>query len=163
MHCEIRVLRPAQLARFGLPAYQSGMAAGLDLVACLDRPLSLYPQAAAVLIPTGIAVHIGDPGAAAMIYPRSGLAHRKGLVLGNGVAVIDADYQGEVLVSAWNRNPPWEGEPVVVSPGDRIAQLVFVPILRPDFQVVERFSEPTQRAAGGFGSTGVAGEVSAAA
>ncbi|MGE0717913.1 MAG: dUTP diphosphatase [Alphaproteobacteria bacterium] len=156
MHCEIRVLRPDMLARFGIPDYQSGMAAGIDLVACLDRPLALFPQAPARLVPTGIAIHIADPQAAAMIYPRSGLAHKRGLVLGNGVAVIDADYQGEVMVSVWNRNPPWEAEPVTIHPGDRIAQMVFVPILRPTFAVVTEFTAASGRGTGGFGSTGVA-------
>ncbi|MCC7271231.1 MAG: dUTP diphosphatase [Alphaproteobacteria bacterium] len=156
MRCEIRLVRPEMLARFGTPGYQTGMAAGIDLVACLDRPVELFPQAPAQLIPTGIAIHIADPGAAAMIYPRSGLAHKRGLVLGNGVAVIDADYQGEVMVSAWNRTPPWEAEPVTIHPGDRIAQMVFVPILRPTFAVVAEFTAASARGAGGFGSTGVA-------
>ena len=156
MRCEIRLIRPEMLARFGTPDYQSGMAAGIDLLACLDGPLQLYPQAPATLIPTGIAIHLADPLTAAMIYPRSGLAHKRGLVLGNSVAVIDADYQGEVMVSAWNRNPPWEAEPVTIHPGDRIAQMVFVPILRPEFAVVGAFSTDSARGIGGFGSTGVA-------
>ncbi|BBK35800.1 deoxyuridine 5'-triphosphate nucleotidohydrolase [Allostella sp. ATCC 35155] len=156
MRCEIRLLRPEMLARFGMPGYQSAMAAGIDLVACLERPLVLYPQAPAILVPTGIAIHMAEPSVAAMIYPRSGLAHRKGLVLGNGVAVIDADYQGEIMVSVWNRNPPSETETVTVHPGDRIAQMVFVPILRPEFAIVSGFSSASDRGTGGFGSTGVA-------
>jgi len=156
MRCEIRLLRPDMLARFGMPGYQTPMAAGIDLVACLDKPLVLFPQAPAVLVPTGIAIHMADPGVAGMIYPRSGLAHKKGLVLGNSVAVIDPDYQGEVMVSAWNRNPPSEAETVTIHPGDRIAQMVFVPILRPEFAVVTAFSAASESGSGGFGSTGVA-------
>ena len=156
MRCEIRPLRPDMLTRFGMPGYQTPMAAGIDLFACLEEPLVLFPQAPAVLIPTGIAIHMDDPHVAAMIYPRSGLAHKRGLVLGNSVAVIDPDYQGEVMVSAWNRNPPSEAETVTIHPGDRIAQMVFVPILRPEFKVVSSFSAASERGAGGFGSTGVA-------
>ena len=155
MRCEIRLLRPELLARFEMPGYQTPMAAGIDLVACLDAPLALAPQAPAVLVPSGIAVHMADAGVAAMIYPRSGLAHKRGLVLGNGVAVIDADYQGEIMVSVWNRNPP-ASEAIAIQPGDRIAQLVFVPILRPEFAIVSDFSATSTRGTGGFGSTGVA-------
>ncbi|WP_374449415.1 dUTP diphosphatase [Stella sp.] len=157
MRCEIRLLRPDLLARFGMPGYQTPMAAGIDLVACLEAPLVLAPQAPAVLVPSGIAVHMADPAVAAMIYPRSGLAHKRGLVLGNGVAVIDADYQGEIMVSVWNRNPAGDAAAAItIEPGDRIAQLVFVPILRPEFAIVDQFSATSQRGAGGFGSTGIA-------
>ena len=156
MRCEIRLVRPEMLERFGMPGYQTPMAAGIDLVACLDAPLVLEPQAPAVLVPSGIAVHMADPRVAAMIYPRSGLAHKRGLVLGNAVAVIDPDYQGEVMVSAWNRNPPGDGRAITIEPGDRIAQMVFVPILRPEFAVVSSFSAASERGQGGFGSTGVA-------
>ncbi|BBK29955.1 deoxyuridine 5'-triphosphate nucleotidohydrolase [Allostella humosa] len=144
------------LERFGMPGYQTPMAAGIDLVACLDLPLALHPQAPAILVPTGIAIHMADPGMAAMLYPRSGLAHKKGLVLGNGVAVIDPDYQGEIMVSVWNRNPTSGMDVITIQPGDRIAQMVFVPILRPELTVVAEFSAPSDRGTGGFGSTGIA-------
>jgi dUTP pyrophosphatase len=142
-----------RLRAWGLPAYQSEMAAGIDLHACLEAPLSLAPQSPAQLISAGIALHIGDPHVAAIIVPRSGLGHRHGLVVGNLVGVIDADYTGPIMVSAWNRSAPG-GAPVVISPGDRIAQMLFVPILRPVFEVVEAFATVTARGAGGFGSTG---------
>ncbi len=138
---------------WGLPRYHSDMAAAIDLHACLDAPLTLEAQAPATLVPAGIALHMGDPGMAALIVPRSGLGHRKGLVVGNLVGVIDADYTGPILVSAWNRSAAGTA-PVVISPGERIAQMVFVPILRPAFTVVDAFSTTTQRGAGGFGSTG---------
>lgn len=150
---EVKVLDP-RLREWGLPRYHSAMAAAVDLFACLDAPLALEPSSPAQLIPSGIAVFIGDPGIAAVIVPRSGLGHR-GLVLGNLVGVIDADYLGPVLVSAWNRNPAGTA-PVVIQPGDRIAQMLFVPVLRPRFAVVEAFSRGTARGEGGFGSTGSA-------
>jgi dUTP pyrophosphatase len=108
-----------------------------------------------MLIPSGIAVHMADPGLAALVLPRSGLGHRKGLVLGNLVGLIDADYTGPVLVSAWNRSAAGT-EPIVLMPGERFAQMVFVPVVRPSFQIVEEFSVRSERGAGGFGSTGTA-------
>jgi dUTP pyrophosphatase len=114
------------------------------------------PQASAVLIPAGIAFRIGDPDWCGLVLPRSGLGHRQGLVLGNAVGLIDADSEGPLLISAWNRNPPAGGLPIRVSPGDRIAQLVFTRIVRPEFSVVEAFSQSGERQSGGFGSTGVA-------
>ncbi len=152
---EIKVLDP-RVREWGLPRYQSEMAAAVDLFACLDAPLALPPASPAQLIPSGISVFIGDPRIAAVIVPRSGLGHRTGLVLGNLVGVLDADYLGPLMVSAWNRNPAGTA-PIVVRPGDRIAQMMFVPVLRPSFAVVEEFSRPTARGAGGFGSTGLAG------
>ncbi len=152
MQLAIKIL-DERLRAWGLPAYQSEMAAGIDLHACLEAPLSLAPQSPAQLISAGIALHIGDPHVAAIIVPRSGLGHRHGLVVGNLVGVIDADYTGPIMVSAWNRSAPG-GAPVVISPGDRIAQMLFVPILRPVFEVVEAFATVTARGAGGFGSTG---------
>jgi dUTP pyrophosphatase len=149
---ELRLLDP-RLAGWGFPSWGSELAAGLDLHACLDAPLAVVPQAPAVLIPAGIAFRIGDPHWCALIYPRSGLGHRKGLVLGNAVGVIDADYEGTCLVSAWNRNPPGS-DPIVVEPGQRIAQLVFTRIARPRFRLVEAFTARGARGAGGFGSTG---------
>jgi dUTP pyrophosphatase len=149
---ELKIL-DARLHAWGLPRYHSDMAAAMDLYACLDAPLVLPPGAPPALVSSGIAVHMADPGLAALVLPRSGLGHRQGLVLGNLVGLIDADYTGPVLVSAWNRNPPG-GEAVTLHPGERFAQMVFVPVLRPDFRLVEEFSAQSRRGAGGFGSTG---------
>jgi dUTP pyrophosphatase len=142
-----------RLRQWGLPRYQTGQAAAIDLHACLDAPLELPPGAPPALVSSGIALHMADGGMAALVLPRSGLGHKKGLVLGNLVGLIDADYTGPILVSAWNRNPPGS-EPITIAPGERFAQMVFVPILRPDFAVVEEFSIDSSRGAGGFGSTG---------
>jgi len=149
---EVRVL-DERVRAWGLPRYQSADAAAVDLHACIDDVLALAPQSPAVLVSAGIAVHIGDPHLAAMILPRSGLGHKAGLVLGNLVGLIDADYLGPISISVWNRNAPGT-EPIRIAPGDRIAQLVFVPIVRPAFRVVDEFSRTTERGAGGFGSTG---------
>jgi dUTP pyrophosphatase len=153
MRVEMRVL-DARLREWGLPRYQSAMAAAVDLHACLEAPLELAPGAPPVLISAGFALHMGDPGLAALVLPRSGMGHR-GLVLGNLVGLIDPDYTGPIRVSAWNRNAAGSA-PILLSPGDRFAQMVFVPVLRPDFAVVEDFSEASGRGAGGFGSTGKA-------
>ena len=142
-----------RIETWGLPRYQSAMAAGLDLYACLDETLVLEAQTPAVLVPAGIALHIGSPQIAALILPRSGLAHKRGLVLGNSVGLIDGDYTGPILISVWNRNEPGR-EPIVITPGDRIAQLIFVPIVRPTLAIVAEFSQTSPRGAGGFGSTG---------
>ncbi len=149
---EVTIL-DVRLHDWGLPRYQSEMAAGIDLHACVESPVVLAPDAPAVLISAGLSLHMGQPDMAALIVPRSGLGHKKGLVVGNLVGVIDADYTGPIMISAWNRNPPGT-EPVLINPGDRIAQMVFVPILRPEFVVVDRFSRMTGRGEGGFGSTG---------
>jgi dUTP pyrophosphatase len=154
MKVELKILDP-RLSGWGFPSYGSRLAAGLDLHACLDAPLALKPQAPAVLISAGIAIRIGDPEWCGLIVPRSGLGHARGLVLGNAVGVIDADYEGPCLISAWNRNPAASGEAVTVRPGDRIAQLVFARITRPQFAIVEAFSQSGGRQQGGFGSTGV--------
>ncbi len=148
---ELKIL-DARLRDWGLPRYQTAMAAAIDLLACLDAPVELVPGSAPALISSGIAVHIGDPGLAALVLPRSGMGH-KGLVLGNLVGLIDADYTGPIMVSAWNRNAPGTA-PIRLAPGDRFAQLVFVPIIRPEFAVVEEFTAVSERGAGGFGSTG---------
>ena len=132
-----------------LPHYATPGSAGLDLRACLDAPLVLEPGQSA-LIPTGLSIHIGDPGLAAMLLPRSGLGHKHGIVLGNGTGLIDADYQGPLMISVWNRGR----EAFTMQPGDRIAQLVVLPIVRASLQVVEEF-EASARGAGGFGHTGV--------
>lgn len=151
---EIKVL-DERLRNWGLPRYQSDLAAAIDLIACLDEPLLLKPQEPAVLIPSGISMHMNDGSLCAMILPRSGLGHKKGLVLGNSVGLIDADYTAQCFISAWNRNPRGADSDIEINPGDRIAQMVFVPVVRPDFEVVSEFTEPSQRGGGGFGSTGV--------
>lgn len=131
-----------------LPAYATSGAAGMDLRACVDAPLALGPGRAE-LVPTGVAIHITDPGLAALILPRSGLGHRHGIVLGNLVGLIDSDYQGPLMVSCWNRGQ----DPFTVNPMDRLAQIVFVPIVRVQFREVASF-ESSQRGEAGFGSTG---------
>lgn len=162
MRIELQILDP-RLAGWGFPSRGSSLAAGLDLHACIDGPLILEPQAPPALISAGIAFRIGDPEWCALVLPRSGLGHREGLVLGNTAGLIDADYEGPCLISAWNRNPPESGHTITVQPGDRIAQLVFVRIARPDFEIVSAFStnraaknrQSRARGSGGFGSTGV--------
>jgi dUTP pyrophosphatase len=151
---ELKILDP-RLNGWGFPHYGSSGAAGLDLHACLDEPIEIAPQAPALLVPSGIAFRIGDPEWCGLVLPRSGLGHRRGLVLGNAVGVIDADYEGPLLISVWNRNPPGGGA-IRVEPGDRIAQLVFTRIARPEFSVVETFTGSSGRQSRGFGSTGVA-------
>jgi len=134
--------------RGSLPHYATAGAAGLDLRACIDAPLDLAPGQTE-LVPSGIAIHVGDPRYAAIVLPRSGLGHRHGIVLGNLVGLIDSDYQGQVMVSVWNRGQT----PFTIHPLDRIAQLVIVPVLQVEFNVVEEFTAST-RGANGFGSTG---------
>ena len=133
-----------------LPHYATPGSAGLDLRACLDKPLLLEPGQAA-LVPTGLAVHIADPGLAAMLLPRSGLGHKHGIVLGNLVGLIDSDYQGPLMVSCWNRGK----DPYTVQPLERIAQMVIVPVVQARFERVESFDD-SARGSGGFGSTGSA-------
>ena len=131
-----------------LPAYATTGSAGLDLRACLDEPLTLKPGETA-LVPTGLAIHVGDPGYAALILPRSGLGHKHGIVLGNLVGLIDSDYQGQLMISTWNR-----GETTfVLNPMERLAQLVIVPVVQAEFTIVDDF-DSSERGAGGFGSTG---------
>ena len=145
---QVRIL-DARIGRdFPLPAYATSGSAGMDLRACLDQPLVL-DAGRAELIPTGLAIHIEDPGLAAVILPRSGLGHKHGIVLGNLVGLIDSDYQGQLLVSCWNRGR----EPFTVQPGERIAQLVVVPVVQVDLQVVENFEE-SSRGAGRFEHSG---------
>ncbi len=146
---EVKVLD----ARFGgewpMPAYATDASAGLDLRAALEAPLTLAPGDAQ-LVPSGLAIHLGDPGLCAVILPRSGLGHKHGIVLGNGTGLIDADYQGPLLISVWNRG----AAAFTIEPGDRIAQLVVLPIVRATLQVVDTFAQ-SARGAGGFGHTGV--------
>ena len=143
---DLQVLDPRMAEQ--LPAYATPGSAGLDLRAALDAPLVLQPGQTQI-IPTGLAIHIGDPGLAAMILPRSGLGHKHGIVLGNLVGLIDSDYQGQLMVSCWNRGR----EAFTVQPMEPIAQLVIVPVVQAQFRVVESF-EASDRGAGGFGSTG---------
>jgi len=145
---QYRILDPRIGQEYPLPAYATEGAAGLDLRALLDAPVELAPGAT-TLIKTGLSIHIGDPGVAAMILPRSGLGHKHGIVLGNLVGLIDSDYQGELMVSCWNRG----NAPFVIMPGERIAQLVLVPVLQARFEAVESFDAST-RGEGGFGHTG---------
>lgn len=133
---------------FPVPSYATQGSAGLDLRACLDAPLTLQPGQTE-LIPTGMAIHIADPTLCAMILPRSGLGHKHGIVLGNLVGLIDSDYQGQLFVSCWNRGQT----PFLMEPGERIAQLVLVPVVQADFEIVKEFSE-SDRGDGGFGSSG---------
>lgn len=143
-----------RLFDWGLPRFQTDGAAAVDLFACVDDVVSVMPQEPAVLVKSGIAISFGDFSVAGLVLPRSGLGHKQGLVLGNTIGLIDPDYSGEILISVWNRNP-LGAAPVEISPGDRIGQLVFVPVVRPSFEVVEEFSDQTVRGAGGFGSTGM--------
>ena len=131
------------------PVYATAGSAGLDLRACLDAPLTLQPNAWQ-LVPTGMAVHLNDPGYAALLLPRSGLGHKHGIVLGNLVGLIDSDYQGQLMVSVWNRS----NEPFTVEPLERVAQMVIVPVVQAQFNVVDDFAQASVRGAGGYGSTG---------
>jgi dUTP pyrophosphatase len=145
---KLRILDPRIGREFPLPQHATAGSAGMDLRACIDAPLALRPGAAE-LIPTGISIYIADPDLAAVLLPRSGLGHKNGIVLGNLVGLIDSDYQGPLMVSVWNRG----AAPFTINPGDRIAQMVFVPVVQVGFDVVEDFSA-TPRGAGGFGSSG---------
>ena len=146
---ELKILDARIGTKFPLPRYGTEGAAGLDLVACLDESLTLK-AGDTQLIPTGIAIHIGDTAFAAVLLPRSGLGHKHGIVLGNLVGLIDSDYQGQIFVSCWNRGK----EAFVIEPGDRIAQMVFVPVVQAKFEIVQEF-QASLRGAGGFGHTGV--------
>ena len=145
---QLKVLDPRIGSEFPLPRYETEGAAGLDLRACIDAPVTIAPGET-VLVSSGIAIHIADPDLAAVVLPRSGLGHRHGIVLGNLVGLIDSDYQGPVGISVWNRGD----EPFTVEPGDRIAQLVFLSVARARFEVVDAFAE-TERGEGGFGHSG---------
>ncbi len=143
---DVKILDPR--IKGNLPQYATAGAAGLDLRACIDAPIELKPGATE-LVPTGIAIHLTDPGLAAMVLPRSGLGHKHGIVLGNLVGLIDSDYQGQIFVSLWNRG----GSAFMLNPLERIAQLVVVPVLQVQLNLVDDFSA-SERGAGGFGSTG---------
>jgi len=148
MHIELKILDKKLGNEFPLPNYATPGSAGLDLRACLQEPLTLQPGDSQ-LIATGMAIHIADPGYAAMILPRSGLGHKHGIVLGNLVGLIDSDYQGELLVSCWNRGT----QPFTIDVGERIAQLIIVPVVQARFEIVEDFAA-SQRGSGGFGHSG---------
>lgn len=145
---QLKILDPRIGTDFPLPDYATSGSAGMDLRACVDAALVLEPGATA-LIPTGMAIHVEDPGLAAVLLPRSGLGHKHGIVLGNLVGLIDSDYQGQLFVSCWNRGK----DSFTIEPGERIAQMVIVPVVRAQFEVVSEFSA-SQRGAGGFGHTG---------
>lgn len=146
MKLDVKILDPRMVDQ--LPSYATPGSAGLDLRACIDQPLVLAPNAWQ-LVPTGIAIWLKDPGYAALILPRSGLGHKHGIVLGNLVGLIDSDYQGQLMVSAWNRSDV----EFTLQPMERLAQLVIVPVVQAEFNVVSEFP-PTERGAGGYGSTG---------
>ncbi len=147
MELDVKILDPRMQGQ--LPQYATPGSAGLDLRACLDAPLTLQPNAWQ-LVPTGIAIHLRAPGCAAMLLPRSGLGHKHGIVLGNLVGLIDSDYQGQLMVSCWNRSDV----AFTIEPMERIAQMVIVPVVQARFRVVEEFGDVTARGAGGYGSTG---------
>lgn len=147
MKIDIRILD--ERLRAQMPAYATPGSAGLDLRACIDAPLTLAPGAWQ-LVPTGMAMHLADPGYAALILPRSGLGHKHGIVMGNLVGLIDSDYQGQLMVSAWNRS----ATPFTIEPMERIAQMVIVPVVQATFNVVEAFAA-SERGEGGYGSTGL--------
>ena len=146
MKIDMKILDPRM--RDQLPAYATPGSAGLDLRACIDAPLTLEPGQTH-LVPTGLAIHVADPGYAAVILPRSGLGHKNGIVLGNLVGLIDSDYQGQLMISTWNRGHT----SFTLNPFERLAQLVIVPVLQAEFNIVEEFGD-SARGAGGFGSTG---------
>lgn len=145
---DIKILDPRVGKEFPLPAYATPGSAGLDLRACIDTDLTVAPGET-TLLPTGLAIHVADPQLAAVILPRSGLGHKHGIVLGNLVGLIDSDYQGQLMVSVWNRSQ----QSFTVQPGDRIAQLVFVPVVQAEFNLVEEF-DSSERGEGGFGHSG---------
>lgn len=145
---QLKILDHRLGTEFPIPDYATSGSAGMDMRACLDKTLVLEPGQTE-LIPTGMAIHIDDPGLAAVLLPRSGLGHKHGIVLGNLTGLIDSDYQGQVFVSCWNRS----SHPFTIEPGDRIAQMVILPVVQARFEVVEEFSD-SQRGTGGFGSTG---------
>jgi dUTP pyrophosphatase len=152
MKIQIKILNSKLGSEYPIPAYATVGSAGIDLRAMIEHPKEIYPGEV-ILIPSGIAVHIEDVNYAAVVLPRSGLGHKKGIVLGNLVGLIDSDYQGEIMISCWNRNDSNMALPYKIEPGERIAQLVFIPVERVSFEVVEEFVQ-TDRGEGGFGSSG---------
>lgn len=147
---EIKILNKKLGTEIPLPTYATGGAAGLDCRACIEEPINIKPNET-VMIKTGFAIHIGNPKYAAVLIPRSGLGHKHGIVLGNLVGLIDSDYQGEILISCWNRS----NQIFTINPGDRVAQMVIMPVHQPEFRVVDEFQMNSERGTGGYGSTGV--------
>lgn len=147
---KLKVLDPRLGSEFPLPAYATEGSAGIDLRACVDEPVTLA-AGGTELIPSGLAIHIADPSLAAVLWPRSGLGHKHGIVLGNLTGLIDSDYQGQVYISMWNRS----AQDYLIKPGDRVAQMVFVPVRQVEFELVEDFEE-SRRGSGGFGHSGLA-------
>ncbi len=147
MKIDVRILDSRMAEQ--MPKYATPGSAGIDLRACIDQPLTLAPNACQ-LVPTGLAVYLENPGYAAMLLPRSGLGHKHGLVLGNLLGLIDSDYLGQLMVSAWNRSEV----PFTIEPMDRIAQMIIVPVVQAEFNVVNEFTSSSERGAGGYGSTG---------
>ncbi len=145
---QLKILDPRIGGELPLPAYATGGSAGMDLRACIDEALEIQPGETK-LLPTGLAIHVADPSLAAVILPRSGLGHKHGIVLGNLIGLIDSDYQGQLFVSCWNRGDT----PFVINVGERIAQMVFVPVVQANFEIVDEF-ESSERGAGGFGHSG---------
>lgn len=145
---QIKILDSRVAVDFPIPDYATSGSAGLDLRACIDTPLTII-SGTTHLIPTGLAIHLADPTIAAVLLPRSGLGHKHGIILGNTIGLIDSDYQGHLMISCWNRSD----SPYVLQPGERLAQLVIVPIIRAEFDVVEEFSQ-SERGEGGFGHSG---------
>lgn len=146
---QLKILDSRLGKEFPLPTYATEGAAGLDLRACIDTPLQLAPGMA-TLVPTGMAIHLADKHMAALILPRSGLGHKHGIILGNSAGLIDSDYQGPLLVSCWNRSQT----AYTIQPGERIAQLILIPILHADFEIVDEFEDSSRRGDGGFGHSG---------
>ena len=146
---EVKIIDPRIGHQFAMPDYATSGSAGIDLIACLNHATTLSPNQT-ILIPSGIAIYIKEISICAQILPRSGMGHKRGLILGNGVGLIDSDYQGEIKISCWNRS----NEPQTINPGDRIAQLVFLPVLTPSFKLVSTF-DASKRGQHGFGSTGI--------
>ncbi|UQT03050.1 dUTP pyrophosphatase [Serratia phage vB_SmaS-Totoro] len=158
MNVELKLIDPRyKSAEWAVPDYKTAGAAAIDVLACIDKEVSI-PPGAVVMIPLGIAVHMDNTEVAAILLPRSGLGTKDGVILGNTLGLIDSDFQGQIQAPVWNRNfaDPYEGGKVItIKPGDRIAQLMFIPVIRPSFKVVTEFSETTERGEGGFGSTGI--------
>jgi dUTP pyrophosphatase len=152
MKIQLKILNDKLGTDYPIPAYATTGSAGIDLRAMIEESIVLFPGET-ILIPSGIAVHIEDSDYAAIVLPRSGLGHKKGIILGNSVGLIDSDYQGEIMISCWNRNNPGTANPYKIEPGERIAQLVFIPVKQVQFEVVKEFIQ-TDRGDSGFGSSG---------
>lgn len=152
---EVKIL-DQRIHEWGMPSYKTELSAGIDLYACCDEPIAIYPNQKAILVPTGLSVNMDTTEFFGAIVPRSGTGHKQGIIMGNTIGIIDADYQGQMFLSLWCRsNGATSIDPIWIQPGDRLAQLIFVPVVRPAFKVVDDFSSSTIRGSGGFGSTGI--------